>query len=172
MLAASTCVVFFKTKNIKRFITAFLVSAVALCAILPFLDTQRMESKQETQEESGRNSRANLWESRFAEIEQSPFLGVGLSVSLQDGNKLSEGRNESGSGWLSIASQTGLISLLLFCLCILNVLTISKNKIRASSPLALTFSLLVFICFHSVAEGYFLTAGYWLCMFFGYASVA
>lgn len=166
MLAASTCVVFFKTKNIKRFIIASLVSAIVLCALFPFLDTQRMESKQETQEELGRNSRANLWESRFAEIEQSPFLGVGLSVSLQDGNKLSEGRNESGSGWLSVASQTGLISLLLFCICLLNVLTTKKKHISTSPSLILTFSILIFICLHSVAEGYFLTAGYWLCMFF------
>jgi O-antigen ligase len=59
------------------------------------------------------NSREEMWQSRMDEFSESPIFGVGFAYMKygwgQGMASTQSGRIESGSGWLSVLSQTGML---------------------------------------------------------------
>lgn len=75
-------------------------------------DSDKMKSKIEYQKATGGTSRDALWKARLIEFESSPIWGIGFGVTGIGNNAIS-GRAETGSGWLTILSQTGIIGFIL-----------------------------------------------------------
>lgn len=123
-----------------------------------------LQNKFKEERNVGVNSRQRLWHARIREFKSSPILGLGFSTRLVKGKPVT-GRKESGSGWLSILSQAGLLGFACFLLIIRkackNYVYINQNK-----ELLLYYSVFAYLCIHSLAEGYILTPGYYLCFLF------
>ena len=141
---------------------------LALSSILaPILlsDADRLKTKLgglELQDKEGKTSRTALWNARLEEFESSPIWGVGFAVTgLKD--QAHTGRAETGSGWLTVLSQTGLIGLLL-SLFILKRAYIPTNIIRGRPRIALYTSILVYLCLHTMFEAYLFQSGWYLCL--------
>ena len=122
----------------------------------------RMLQKQETQEETGVTSRDLLWAQRMAEFNSSPIYGVGFAVQGTDEDQ-TVGRGESGSSWLSILAQTGVIgfviALILWCKSFTRL-----RHIRYDSENVLAYALFLFFTVHSILEGYMFQGGWYMCV--------
>lgn len=120
--------------------------------------------KIDAQKDRGVNSRQKIWDDRISEFEYSPIWGVGFATQLSDGESIT-GRMESGSGWLSVISQTGLLGF--FSLLVIIKRAIKRwTYIKQNRNLFLFYGVFMYLCIHSIAEGYILTAGYYLCFLF------
>lgn len=155
-----------KIKNTKLAVRALGVSLLLLVMLFPHMDYRRMEAKQEYQREIGETSRESLWKSRLNEISDSPFLGVGVSVSISSTNERKSGRMESGGGWISVISQSGLLTFCVIVYGVIGALRFNKLTLQRSYNLLLASSVFVFLCVHSAFEGYIYTPGVNLCMLF------
>ena len=118
----------------------------------------------EFQKESKTTSRDGLWKKRIIEINDSPILGVGFATSGTGYNK-KVGRMESGGGWISILSQTGILGLTIILIITLRIFR-RIMVIRRKKIFILYASILCFLCIHSFFEGYIYTPGYNLCLLF------
>ena len=88
-------------------------------------------------------------------FKETPIWGVGFAVSYNALGEKKIGRMESGSGWLSILFQTGLLgfSVMLLILCGLRKVMIYIWK---DYELLLYLFAFVYLCLHSLFEGYIL----------------
>ena len=145
------------------FIKRMIIVVFLALACIPYFDSERMSNKMEAQMASKETSRDFLWKERFEEIEDSPFFGVGFATSGTQ-NKI-VGRMETGSGWLTVMSQTGLLGFIFLCL-ILKSAIIRKRKSYREGYLLLYSAEFLFLCIHSFFEGYLYTPGYNLCFLF------
>ena len=141
----------------------FVIIVLGFC-FSHFLDTRRIEDKMEYQQKHQVTSRDELWNARLKEFDSSPLLGIGFATSGL-GYEKETGLMESGGGWLSVLSQTGVIGLL-FMLMILYRSLIKLSLLRRFPDLLLYTFILFFLCIHSFAEGYIYTPGYNLCVLF------
>lgn len=152
-------------KNIKKFLkyTIFVTVTVSLLYPIYYNSADRMIAKIEYSEGTY-DSRTEIFESGFEQFFEEPVFGSGFAVSYRDGKKY-VGRLESGSGWLSILFQTGIVG---FCI-ILTILKKIKYKmmyICKDERFQFFFFPFIFICGHSCFEGYILTSGYYMCILF------
>ena len=116
----------------------------------------------------------SFYERVFVHEHPAPFLilfawfgGVIGHTYAYINNEKVVGRIESGSGWLSILFQMGLLGAISILYIILG--TIKTFKISRKSKdkkLILYESVFVFLCAHSCFEGYILTPGYYPCILF------
>lgn len=128
-----------------------------------FMDSAtRMLQKQETQEETGVTSRDFLWAQRMAEFHSSPVYGVGFAVQGTDENQ-TVGRGESGSSWLAILAQTGVIGFVIALILWCKTFTRLRN-IRYDSENVLVYALFLFFTVHSILEGYMFQGGWYMCV--------
>lgn len=165
-IAASCVILIAVSKNIKKAIYYVIASVLVIALLSPYVDARRMASKQEHQEAVGSTSRDELWEKRFREVEYSPIWGIGVSNSLSADGNIQTGRMESGSGWLSVISQTGIITLLVLLNCVWEALKCTRKKMHEDQDYLLAYVVFAFLCIHSLAEGYIYTPGYNLCILF------
>lgn len=159
-------VLWVKIKTGKLAVRVFGVSLLLLVILFPHMDYRRMELKQEYQKEIGETSRESLWKRRLNEISDSPFLGVGVSVSISSSNERNSGRMESGGGWISIISQSGLLTFSVIVYGVLGALRLDRLILQRSFNLLLAYSVFVYLCVHSTFEGYIYTPGVNLCILF------
>jgi len=76
------------------------------------------------------------------------------------------GTVETGSGWLTILSQSGLIGAFIMFL-ILRRVYVPIEEIKEKRGLLVIFGCeLIYLFMHSCFEGYIYTAGYCPCLFF------
>lgn len=162
-IIGSVFILYIKSKNKIVFIKRLIIVAFLAVACIPYFDSERMSNKMEAQMSSKETSRDNLWKERFEEIEYSPFFGVGFAASGT--NRKEVGRMESGSGWLTVISQTGLWGFIFLCL-ILKSAIVRNKKFYKDGYLLLYSAEFLFLCIHSFFEGYLYTPGYNLCFFF------
>lgn len=160
--------VYYKTTNVKRFFK-YIVLIIGLSIILLPLyydKAGRMIAKFEFAEKSGLKygSRDELFSEGIENFVVSPIVGSGFATSYR-GGKLLVGRIESGSGWLSVLFQLGIIGTLIMAFIVLKVLKIYRY-LRKDRWLQLFFIAFVYMCFHSLFEGYILTTGYNLSFLF------
>lgn len=155
-----------KLHNIKKIILASCLILMATVMLLPYYlsGAQRMIDKFEASK-GAYGSRTELFTIGVKHFKETPILGVGFAVSYNALGEKKIGRMESGSGWLSILFQTGLLgfSVILFILWSLRKVMIYIWK---DYELLLYLFAFGYLCLHSLFEGYILTVGYYPCILF------
>jgi len=165
-IGASLLLLWFSNKNIGKSVLILSFLAITATIITPILmsDSERMQTKvggMEFVDESGRTSRSDLWNARLEEFRSSPLLGVGFAVT-GIGDEAVSGRAETGSGWLTVLSQTGLVGFILVLL-IVKCAYVPLRMLRGSPHIALYMSLLAYLCLHTAFEAYLFQSGWYLC---------
>jgi O-Antigen ligase. len=168
-LIAMSYLIYLKTINFKKLIQYIIIIGSILFVTIPFYYNyaDRMVAKMEYQKENGETSRDEAFAMRVRDFKDSPIIGVGFAVGhhLETGKK-EIGRMESGSGWLSVLSQTGILGSLVVIYVLFFAYKSVRKRIKTDLLLQLIVPVILFICVHSVFEGYILTAGYYMCIFF------
>lgn len=147
---------FFRLKRSLPIIL-LLIAGLYLASDDFFSNAERIRDKIETGKDEKFGSRTELWQSASASFRQSPIIGIGHNVRIYNNEKV-VGTTEAGSGWLSVLFQTGLVGFVLFMSIMLPSLK-AIWKYRNEERLQLVMVLFVYLVFHSVFEGYFLTFG-------------
>ncbi|MDE6150608.1 MAG: O-antigen ligase family protein [Prevotella sp.] len=165
----AVCVVLYLLVKNKIRLIKYIASAVVVGLLLSpiFLSRETMGAmlaKQEYQEVVGRTSRDYVWQDRMAEFKSSPLIGVGFGAHGVGDDK-EVGRVETGGGWISILSQTGIIGLILALSIILKAFT-PIRKIRQDISMTCIYAIYFFFCVHSIVEGYMFQGGWYLCLIF------
>lgn len=161
---ASILLFFWTSFNIKAVMKYLVVFGVISVFSLPFFieSATRMMMKQRAQEMTGKTSRDILWNRRFEEFKSSPIYGVGFAVS-KIGQYRFIGRDESGSSWLAILAQTGVIGFVTALILWRKTFTRPKN-ISYHKPYLLSYAIVFFFTFHSIFEGYMFQGGWYMCV--------
>ena len=115
-------------------------------------------------DETGQTSRSVLWAARITEFKSSPIFGVGPgNIKVQPFGF--EGSTETGSGWLTALSQTGLIGFVLVCVLVYKA-RLPKYVLKTDSTAALMETVMLFLCLHSLFEAYMFQVGWYMCFVF------
>lgn len=126
----------------------------------------RMSAKFSEGEEYIYGSRTERWKTQYKHFLENPITGNGFAVNYYGNqNHRVVGRSETGSGWLSIIFQTGILGAIGMLIIIIPIFKCWKYM-REDTTLQLICCSFIFLCLHSVFEGYILTAGYYLCVLF------
>lgn len=165
-IGASLLLVWLSNKNVGKTILIFASFGILAYVAIPVLmsDSDKMQSKQGGMnfvDESGNTSRTALWNARIEEFKSSPIWGIGFGVT-GIGEEATTGRAETGSGWLTVLSQTGIVGLIL-ALLIVKRAVLPLRLLRNNSRMALYSALLAFLCLHTIFEAYLFQSGWYLC---------
>lgn len=168
-IGASLLLIWLSNKNIGKTIIIFGAFAIMASVITPIIlgDSERMQNKKggfNLTDESGETSRTALWDARFEEFSSSPLWGIGFGVTGV-GDDAQSGRAETGSGWLTVLSQTGAIGLVL-ALLLLKRAILPIKLLRNNSKMALYTALLAYMSLHTLFEAYIFQSGWYLCFVF------
>ena len=149
-----------------KFLKIVLIIIVLVSATLPFYMSKsgRMMAKFEAGKDSKYGSRTERCETQYAKFKDNPIFGNGFAVNYYNGYRVI-GRSETGSGWLSILFQTGLLGAAGMCIILIPLIK-RKKYLKHSDKFKLIYCTFAFLSFHSMTEGYILTAGYYLCILF------
>ena len=155
-----------KLNNVKKNIIVGCVIITATIILLPtyLSGAERMQKKFEGSK-GKYGSRTELFTIGFKHFEESPIFGVGFAVSYNAKGEKIVGRLESGSGWLSILFQTGILGFSVISLIMLKLYKVFRY-LREDDELFLFMFAFLYICLHSIFEGYILTVGYYPCILF------
>lgn len=168
-LIAVLLLVFMRSNTIKEMVkNAILIIAISISAYPFYYEyADRMIEKNEYQKKVGRNSRDAIFRMRMLDFRESPLIGVGFAVGHDLKTKeLRVGKMESGSGWISVICQIGMIGFVLLCFIFYRIIRNVRYRVHSDVFLQLLVSILCFLSAHSLFEGYILTAGYYLCIIF------
>ena len=163
---AMVVLILVKLHNLKKILTAGVIIAIFVVVFLPvyLAGASRMQNKfAESQGKYG--SRTELFTSGLSHFEENPLLGHGFAIGYNAKGEKVVGRMESGSGWLSILLQTGIVGFIIVCILILKVRKTFPYMLN-DDKLLLYFCSFLYLCFHSTFEGYLLTIGYYPCILF------
>jgi len=165
-IGASLLLVWLSNKNIGKTIIILGCFAALATIVTPVImaDSDKMQSKKGGMnfvDDDGKTSRSALWDARLKEFESSPIWGIGFGVT-GIGQEAKSGRAETGSGWLTALSQTGLLGLILVLLLVKRAI-LPLKMLRKSPRMALYTSLLFFLCLHTLFEAYLFQSGWYLC---------
>lgn len=157
--------IFLRTRKIKHILCSLSVAILLGTVFFPFLSSgaQRMMFKNE-QSEGKYGSRTEIWQDGFNHFGDEPIFGSGFGTKYV-GEQKQIGRLESGSGWLSVLFQTGIVGFVSLLFILLNA-TKNIRYILRNHNSHLYLVAFMFLCFHSLFEGYILTSGYYLCVLF------
>lgn len=155
-----------ESKNLKKLLLYIVISLTLLAIVYPYYlkSSNRIQAKIEYAEGNTFKSRSEHFQGGFKHLKDSPIVGSGFATAYYYDKKV-VGKLESGSGWLSVLFQLGILGF--------TVLTIIMIRLKKSLPfikknkkLHLFSATFIFICLHSCFEGYILTSGYYLCILF------
>lgn len=116
------------------------------------------------------HSRDQMWQARMTEFKESPLYGVGFAYMKygwgQGMAKANKGRIETGSGWMSVLSQTGALGALCMLIMVLpNILFLIKQ--RSTSYCSAWYSgMCIMFIMQPITEAYITTIGAVLCCLF------
>ena len=164
---SSLLIIYIGNKKTSRMFGVLAVIVLLLAIAMPYFieGGEKIVTKMEYQEKVGHTSRAESWNARLEEFWSSPIYGIGLSaIHDKDGN-VSVGTHETGSGWLTILSQTGLLGIV-FALLLWKRGLVPLRYLRENKEMSLYFAILVYLSIHTMFEGYIFQAGYYLCFYF------
>lgn len=167
-LLAMAAIVYFQSKTSGKLVRSIVVIGILAYFLVPFItsDSTAMQTKIDAENRGEGSSRDIMWGLRIDEFKESPIWGVGFASGYAISGWRTSGTLETGSGWLAILSQTGLIGALIF-VSFLKRTFMPVVEIKEKGGLLILFSgLFIYLCAHSVFEGYIYTAGYCPCMFF------
>jgi len=161
------------SKNPKKLLGAAVLFVIGIFVVSSlFGDKFRfMMAKNANQIESADvSSRDATWPFRIIEFKESPVYGVGFArIKYGLGADIAEelgGTIESGSGWLSVLSQTGLLGAVCILIIVLpNIVYLFRH--RSNSYCAAWYSgMCVMFVMQPISEGYITTVGAVLCCLF------
>lgn len=160
-------------KSLKKLLLAAVLFIIGIFSVSTFLGDKfkfMFEKNGNQIEAIDLNSRETMWESRIKEFQENPIFGVGFGYMKYGwGNQYAEetgGRIESGSGWISVISQTGILgAICMFFMIIPNILFILKNK-STSYCSAWYSGMCVMFVLQPITEAYITTVGAVLCCLF------
>lgn len=167
-MGAMCVVLYLLVKNKARLIKYVISAAVVVLVLSPIFFNRKtsgaMMAKQEYQEKVGGTSRDGLWSDRMAEFKSSPLIGIGFGAhGVGEDKEVS--RVETGGGWISILSQTGILGLVLAISIIFKAFT-PIRKIRQDNSMMVIYAAYFFFIVHSIVEGYMFQGGWYLCFIF------
>lgn len=164
-IGAALLLVYVTNKNIsKTFGIVVLISIMGVIALPRFVEgSERMQNKKEVKSITD-NSRGTLWTARVNEFISSPLWGIGFSAT-GIGEEKKVGRAETGSGWLSVLSQTGLIGFILILLIVKRAI-LPLRYLRENKEIALFYALFIYMSLHTVFEAYLFQGGWYLCFLY------
>lgn len=167
-LLAMAIMVYFQSKTSGRLVRSVLLIGLLAYFLVPFItsDSTAMQTKIDAENRGDESSRDVSWGLRIDEFKESPIWGVGFATGYALRGWKTTGTLETGSGWLAILAQTGLVGALLFFVFLKrSVLTV--REIKENGGLLILFGcIFIYLAAHSVFEGYIYTAGYCPCIFF------
>ena len=76
-----------------------------------------------------------------------------------------ENSTETGSGWLTALSQTGLVGFVLICILVYKA-RLPKYVLKTDSTAALMEAVMLYMCLHSLFEAYMFQVGWYMCFVF------
>lgn len=167
-LLAMAIMVYLQAKSGGKLMRSIIVIAVLAYLFVPFItsDSTAMQTKINAEAQGQGGSRDILWGLRMKEFSDSPIWGIGFASGYYLNGWKATGNIETGSGWLAVLSQTGVIGALIF-LVFFRRAALTISEIKENGGLLILFaSLFIYLCAHSVFEGYIYTAGYCPCLFF------
>lgn len=158
-------VAFFYVEDKKQFFKYFSAAVLFTVVLMPFFQSgsEVMSQKLETQTFSD-NSRSVLWLQRLNEFYSSPIWGIGFATIHRWGRVI-VGTVETGSGWLTILSQTGIVGAFFFFLFFRRIKQ-NLEIVKANKDLILFAGIFVFLIILSFFEGFIYTIGYVPCFMF------
>ena len=171
LLAGVLFSVFFFRKSLSRLlfygVVGALMGALAMVQWSEVL-TEGLSRKAGETSLVNAESRAGMWTQRIAEFKSSPLVGIGFgAVDLTGGAGSSfadDGKVETGTSWLAVASMLGLVG----CLAVLAIFVQAAISLRRMGNRGQRLvagylaALLVMWSVHMFAEGYILAAGSFL----------
>ena len=105
----------------------------------------RMMAKFEAGKDSKYGSRTERWETQYAKFKDNPIFGNGFAVNYYNGYRVI-GRSETGSGWLSILFQTGLLGAAGMCIILIPLIK-RKKYLKHSDKFKLIYCTFAFLFF-------------------------
>lgn len=169
LIASSVSIIYIlviESKNLKRLLLYITVCVSILSIAYPYYQksSTRIQAKIESSKGNIFSSRGEHFTGGFKHLKESPIVGSGFATAYYYDRKVI-GRIESGSGWLSVLFQTGILGFMSLLIIIIQ-LRKSFSFIKEYKKLHLFSAVFLFICLHSCFEGYILTSGYYLCILF------
>ncbi len=164
-IGTALLLVYVTNKNIsKTFGIVVLISIMGVIALPRFVEgSERMQNKKEVKSITD-NSRGALWTARIDEFVSSPLWGIGFSTT-GIGEEKKVGRAETGSGWLTVLSQTGLIGFILILLIVKQAI-LPLRYLRENKEIALFYALFIYMSLHTMFEAYLFQGGWYLCFLY------
>lgn len=165
-ILAILMLVYYSVKNIKQLLI-YLTFIIGISIITyPFYSqyTNRLEQKFESGKNQKFGSRTDAWVSSYNQFKKTPIFGYGFAVTYHANTK-SVGRGETGSGWLSILFQTGILGCIPIIILVTKALR-TRRFIKKDKKLLLFYSIFIYLCLHSLFEGYILTSMLYMCLLF------
>lgn len=168
-----------KLKRGKWVIMAVL-GAIALAIFIGGDVTHRVKKKFEIAQEHNSiiYSRKQLWKSRVEEFMDSPVIGIGFTNATRYSTLLSnrkvfspspDRREEPGSSWLCVLSNTGIVGFVLLVCWNTELLRVVRLRRKKGDMLSILYgAMLIFFIVEGFFEGWILYAGsftfflYWL----------
>lgn len=166
-------------KNSGKMFLAFsilvLIFIASLPYLLPYMETMMQKGVSADSEETDQlvaATRGAIWDLRFMELAESPFVGVGAyscDINLPNADVFyteGTGSIEQGSSYLGMLAQLGWIGFICYLLIAVPILIKAFRKAtQENTPYAqLMVALMVPIFIHMVVEGYAITAGAIQCV--------
>lgn len=155
--------------NLIKFLKYIFLLAIVMAATYslwsPYLENVIRKNEGSIAAGGITSSRDEHWKARLSEFESSPCIGIGfasVSTHLKIGANFDQdsGQVETGSSWLSVLSMTGIFGFCAFMSLFIRAFGQLKkaghNDLCYASYLS---ALLIFWCFHMMAEGYIFGAG-------------
>ena len=167
-LLAMAVMIYFQSRTSGKLVRSVVVIGLLAYLFVPFItsNSTAMQTKIAAENRGEGSSRDIAWGQRIDEFKESPIWGIGFATAHSLEGWKYTGKVETGSGWLAILSQTGLVGALFF-LIFFRRAAITVAEIKEEGGLLILFScIFIYLCAHSVFEGYIYTAGYCPCMFF------
>lgn len=164
---AAMFLIYLGNKKVSKMFGVLAVIVVLVAIAMPYFmeGSEKIVQKMEYQEKIGRTSREESWNERLTEFKSSPFWGIGLSAVLDEDGNLSVGTHETGSGWLTILSQTGLLGIV-FALLLWKRGFVPIRYLHDNREMSLYFVILIYLSVHTMFEGYIFLPGCYLCFYF------
>lgn len=163
---AMVTLIIIRLHNIKKILLMVSIIILLTIVFLPIYLTGAARMQDKFDSSRGKyGSRTELVTSGLANFRENPLFGQGFAISHNAKGEKIVGRMESGSGWLSILFQTGIVGFVLVCILLLKTIRIFPY-IVTDNKLLLYFCSFLYLCLHSGFEGYILTVGYYPCILF------
>jgi O-antigen ligase len=163
---------FFKYKGKIKKVLWGIITLSALFTLVfiynPWQVLDKFLMKMDRNTEEMLSGRGLMWMDRLEDFKSSPVIGIGFNSAKNSfyskieydslGNVSSM---ETGSGWLAVLGQTGLLGIIIYLLLLFT--PVVKAWKSRNIKVSLNVAIVVFFSIHTIIEGYSIASGNSLC---------